>query len=177
MTRQVRRVGLLFAALLLSLPVAAHQQKEAITRILFNSNTSNIEVMHRFLLHDAEHAMRELFKQPADLLGDNADRDRFQSYVHARFSLADQDGKGLVLTPVGAEIDGKFLWVYAETPIPAGLTALTISHDGLRDVWSDQVNLVNVDRNDTVQSAVFAKNRREATIRFENSETAADAER
>ncbi len=40
---------------------AAHQQKIAITTVLFNPRTQNIEIMHRFNLHDAEHAVKALF--------------------------------------------------------------------------------------------------------------------
>lgn len=145
----------------------AHQQKESITRVLFNPRTGNIEVMHRFLLHDAEHAVRELFERSADLLGSEADRNRFADYVQARFSLEDQDGRILPLIPVGHEIDGRFLWVYAETKIPEGLTALTLTHSVLRDLWSEQVNLVNVERNGTVRSAVFQGGSEAYTLVFE----------
>ena len=157
---------LFLSALLLATPLLAHQQKEAVTRILFNERTGNIEVMHRFLLHDAEHAGRKLFGGEVDLLGSSAARDRFETYVHERFSMTDQDGATIALEPVGNEIDGRYLWVYAEAPIPAGLTALTLSHDALRDVWPEQVNLVNVERAKRVRSATFGPGRREATIRF-----------
>ena len=152
--------------LLLAMPATAHQQKEAITRVVFNDRTGNIEVMHRFLLHDAEHAIGQLFGQSADLLGNPADRDRFESYVHSGFSLLDQDGKVIALTPVGNEIDTRFLWVYAEAPIPEGLSALTLSHAALRDVWPEQTNLVNVERNDTVRTATFREGDRSIEIRF-----------
>ena len=95
--------------LLLAMPATAHQQKEAITRVVFNDRTGNIEVMHRFLLHDAEHAIGQLFGQSADLLGNPADRDRFEEYVHSGFSLLDQDGEVIALAPVGNEIDSRFL--------------------------------------------------------------------
>ena len=159
-------VTLLLATLFWAPPLLAHQQKEAITRVLFNQRTGNIEVMHRFLLHDAEHAIRKLFGADADLLGNAEDRDRFEAYVHGRFALVDQDGTAIPLAPVGNELDGRHLWVYAEAPIPAELTALTLSHDALRDVWPDQVNLVNVERDGTVRSATFDGGRREATIHF-----------
>ena len=166
MTARLRRRTLLLVALLLVTPLAAHQQKESITRVLFNPRTGNIEVMHRFLLHDAEHASRKLFGRGADLLSNSDDRDRFEDYVHTRFSLKDQHGATIVLTPVGNEIDDRFLWVYAEAPVPDELTALTVSHDALRDVWPEQVNLVNVERDKKVQSATFNGAHREITIRF-----------
>ena len=165
-TVTVRAAWILVTILLLTTPLSAHQQKEAITQVLFNSRTGNIEVMHRFLLHDAEHATRKLFESDSDLLGSVEARERFESYVHERFTLKDQDGTELSLAPVGHEIEGRYLWVYAEAPIPEGLTALTISHDALRDVWPEQVNLVNVERDKTVRSATFGKGSREATIRF-----------
>ncbi|MEM8933321.1 MAG: DUF6702 family protein [Acidobacteriota bacterium] len=157
----------LFAVTLLwTIPLAAHQQKEAITRVLFNTRSGNIEVMHRFLLHDAEHATRKIFGGDVDLLASAAARDQFERYVHERFALAGENGAAIDLVPIGNEIDGRFLWVYAEAPIPEGLTGLTLSHDALRDVWPEQVNLVNVERDKTVRSATFDQGRREATIRF-----------
>ena len=158
--------SLVVVSLFPAAPLFAHQQKEAVTRVLFNARTGHIEVMHRFLLHDAEHATRRLFDGDVDLLGSAADRDRFEQYVHERFSMADQDGNVLNLEPVGNELDGRYLWVYAEASIPEGLSALTLSHDALRDVWPEQANLVNVERDGTIRSATFDQGRREATIRF-----------
>ena len=160
------RTSALVLALLLAAPTGAHQQKESITRVLFNTRTGNIEVMHRFLLHDAEHASRKLFGDASDLLSSAADRNRFEDYVHRRFSLADQTGEALALTPVGNELDNRFLWVYAETAIPDDVTALTLSHDALREVWPDQTNLVNVERDNVVRSATFNGGDRVITIRF-----------
>ncbi len=156
----------LLMAMLLALPAAAHQQKESITRVLLNPRTGNIEVMHRFLLHDAEHACRELFGESADLLNNQADRDRFENYVHQRFFMLDQDGAVIPLNPVGNELENRYLWVYAEAPIPEGLSALTLSHEALRDLWPEQVNLVNVERDGTVRSALFNGGSPEITVRF-----------
>ncbi|MEM8766014.1 MAG: DUF6702 family protein [Pseudomonadota bacterium] len=149
-------------------PLLAHQQKEAITRVLLNPRTGNIEVMHRFLLHDAEHAARALFDGSFDLLSRREDRDRFEAYVHARFTMADQDRVPLTLTPVGNEIENQFLWVYAECPIPEGLSALTLSHSALRDLWPEQVNLVNVEHGGRLRSALFKEGSAEITVRLES---------
>lgn len=155
---------MLMAALLLTPMVQAHQQKEAITRVLFNPRTNNIEVMHRFLLHDVEHAVKALREGKADILSSKSDRDFFADYVYQRFSITDQDGRVLPLTPVGNEIEGRFLWVYSETPIPPTLSALRVQHNALRDIWPVQVNLVNVEHNGTVKSASFTGGSTEITI-------------
>ncbi len=88
------------------------------------------------------------------------------SYVYQRFSMLDQDGLVIELTPVGNEIENRFLWVYAEAPVPKGLTALTLSHEALRDLWPEQVNLVNVERDRAVKSALFDGGNPQITIRF-----------
>ena len=163
MSQWVRAVVVVL--LLLSVPQAwPHQQKESITRVLFNQRTGNIEVMHRFLLHDAEHAVKLLRIGEADILGSPADREFFSRYVHEHFSIIDQDGRVLSLSPVGHEIEGRFLWVYAETAIPGGIESLSLRHDALRDIWPEQVNLVNVERGGKVQSAIFRGGSKELTI-------------
>lgn len=141
----------------------AHQQKSAITRVLFNERTGNIEVMHRFLLHDAEHAVREIFDVAADILASEAVRERFADYIGRRFELR-ADERLLELKAVGTEIDGRFLWVYQETPIPEVIESLTIRHDALRDIWPAQVNLVNVERGEGIRSVNFEGGRRRVDI-------------
>jgi len=147
-------VWLLMSVLIGLSPVEAHQQKSAITRVLFNERTGNIEVMHRFLLHDAEHAVRDIFGGDADILASKDVRERFAEYVGERFDLRG-DGAPLDLSAVGTEIEGRFLWVYQETVIPEELTVLSIRHDALRDIWPEQVNLVNVERDGDTRSANF----------------------
>lgn len=159
---------LTLVALLWTVTLNAHQQKEAITRILFNPRTANIEVMHRFLLHDAEHAVKELQDAKADILDSDSTRQSFADYVYARFSISDQDGHPIGLTPLGYEIEGRFIWVYQETVIPDTITALRITHDALRDLWPEQKNLVNVEWDGQLKSAYFSDGSREITIRLQN---------
>ena len=158
---------LTLVALLWTVTLNAHQQKEAITRILFNPRTANIEVMHRFLLHDAEHAVKELQDAKADILDSDSTRQSFADYVYARFSISDQDGHPIGLTPLGYEIEGRFIWVYQETVIPDTITALRITHDALRDLWPEQKNLVNVEWDGQLKSAYFSDGSREITIRLQ----------
>ncbi|MEM8942493.1 MAG: DUF6702 family protein [Pseudomonadota bacterium] len=152
------------ALALLAVHAAAHQQKEAITRILFNERTGHLEVMHRFLIHDAEHAMATILTPAANLFGSASDRDLFEDYVHAGFSLRDQEGRLITLTSVGNEIDGSYLWVYAEAPIPTGVSKLTIRHRALTELWSQQSNLINVEKNNAIRSALVSQSSPEVSI-------------
>lgn len=137
----------------------AHEQKTAVTRILFNPASENIEVMHRFLVHDAEHAAGKVFGVGQNLLESAESRELFSSYVINRFSIDAELSTGeaieMELKYVGAEVDGQFLWVYQETRNIDAIASFTMVNMALRDVWPDQSNLVNVERDGEVYSVLF----------------------
>ncbi|TLU61511.1 hypothetical protein FE810_14745 [Thalassotalea litorea] len=126
---------------------AAHQQKEAYTTVLFNDRSGNIEVSHRFYIHDTEHALSHLFNGKADIISDQNTQQKFAGYIQEKFRLLNQDKQLLELGSVGYEVEGKFFWVYQEIPQPSGLQALYIQMQALQDVWPAQINQVNVERN------------------------------
>jgi len=155
---KVTRLVGVFAILILTLstaPAFAHQKKEALTEILFNTRTGNLEVMHRFLLHDAEHAVRQLLDSDADLIASEQAREAFAQYAIARFGLLGHDGDILELQYVGQEMDSAFLWVYQEMPLPEQLRSLGVINNALREIWPEQNNLVNIERNGEIQSLNF----------------------
>lgn len=133
---------------------SAHQQKESVTEVLFNSRTENIEVAHRFVLHDAEHVAQTKLGLNRDLIGSPETRAAFADYVAQRFGLAGPDGTPLPLTLLGSEIKDGYLWVYQETPL-VDVAALQLRHDALRDVWPEQINRVNLKKGGIVKSVVF----------------------
>ncbi|PRO73210.1 hypothetical protein C6Y40_12735 [Alteromonas alba] len=133
----------------------AHQQKTAITTVLFNPRTENIEIMHRFNLHDAEHAVKALFKKTADILDDKETQTQFARYVSNRFVLFNAQNDSLPLNLVGFEVEGKHFWVYQETAQPPALEGLQIRHDALRDLWPEQVNTINVEGNGDLKTLTF----------------------
>ena len=149
----------------------AHEQKAALTRVVFNANTDNLEVMHRFFLHDAEHAARQLFKESINMIESADDRELFANYVRNRFSISTISENGeetaLNLDYVGQETDRRFLWVYQEISAPNDVSALLIFNAVLRDVWSDQSNLVNVEKSGVVYSLDLDGSRESGTVEIE----------
>lgn len=133
----------------------AHQLKSAISTILFNPRTGNIEVSHRFYLHDAEHAVRAIFGHHADILGSPKTQRQFSDYVSERFTLFDDQQRPMPLQRVGYELEGRFFWVYQETAEPTTLHSMTVRNDALRDLWPSQVNTINIEGNGTLQTLVF----------------------
>ena len=143
---------LLFAAF----SISAHQQKTAISTVLFNPRTENIEIMHRFRVHDAEHAVKEIFGKDADIIGSKETQQQFGDYVNQRFSLFDNEQQSLPLKMVGVELEGQFFWVYQETTQPTKLNNMTVRHNALRDLWPKQVNTINVEGKGKLQTLTFS---------------------
>ncbi|WP_416305908.1 DUF6702 family protein [Neptunicella sp. SCSIO 80796] len=149
-------LGSLLLCLSVLMPAFGHQQKAAITTVLFNARTSHIEVMHKFFLHDAEHAVRSIFGQQADILRSKDTQKTFSDYVARRFELL-KEGKPLPLSKVGFEVEGKFFWVYQETDIPVELHNLSVRHNALRELWPSQINTVNIEgKSDKVETLTFS---------------------
>lgn len=151
-------ITLAAVAILATASALAHQQKTAITTVLFNPRTDNIEIMHRFNMHDAEHAVKEIFNKEADILSSVETQQRFADYVSQRFAVAKEDGEVLPLSQVGFEVEGKFFWVYQETKQLENHHTLIVQHNALRDLWPKQTNTVNFEGLGKVKTLTFTDN-------------------
>lgn len=134
----------------------AHQQKEAYITLLFNERTGNLEVSHRFLLHDAEHGLTLILKGAGDLTTDEATQERFAKYVQQNFSLRDANDETLDLVTIGHEVEGKYFWIYQERSIPK-TSAVKINHSALHELWPSQTNHINVEKDGWVKSVRLQK--------------------
>lgn len=148
----------------------AHEQKTAVTRILFNDRTGNIEIMHRFLIHDAEHAASMIFGAGQNLIESTQSRELFGSYVVNRFAIEfthdDGEQEDVALDYIGEEVDGQFLWIYQELKDPGTVAAMTVLNMALRDVWPDQSNLVNIEREGELFSLSYSDSAEVRRIEF-----------
>ena len=111
--------------------------------------------MHRFRMHDAEHAVKHIFGKNADIINSTETKEQFSDYVNQHFSMLVND-ESLLLTNIGYENDGQFFWVYQETAEPSALENMSIRHDALRDIWPNQVNTINIEGKGVVQTVTFS---------------------
>ncbi|WND03829.1 hypothetical protein QGN29_05505 [Temperatibacter marinus] len=142
---------------LLWFPVTAHQQKEGLTVIKYNERSQAYEIMHRFYVHDAEHAAGRIEGPRADLIASKKTQQIFADYVRANFQIK-INGKALPIKSVGYEIDGAYFWVYEEFSSPPLTQTASITNKILMNIWADQQNLVNVESNNAVSSLIFKSN-------------------
>ncbi|WP_043316289.1 DUF6702 family protein [Microbulbifer sp. HZ11] len=152
------RILFVLLAVWMACSVQAHQMKTAITRVVFNEQTQSVEIMHRFYVHDAEHALSELLGKQVYLTENKDAQEQFGRYVTGHFRMGVTEGEPLTLDTIGQEVDGKFIWVYQELPRPEHFSALWFAFDALQDYWPDQVNQVNVEGLGKVRSLVFDRN-------------------
>lgn len=134
----------------------AHEQKTSLTDLFYNERSGNLEIAHRFRLHDAEHTLHKATDSRGDLTLSEEARKAFARYAAERFTLTLENKKQLPLTLVGQELEGGYLWVYQETPIPEPVsTSFFIQNTILLDVVKGQVNTVNVRYRSQVSTFVF----------------------
>lgn len=157
---------LALSALVFDTNAFAHQQKSAITRIELNPRSNMLEVMHRFELHDAEHAVGEIFGKNADIIGSSKTQQQFAAYVADRFGIFHKNDSALPITLVGFEVEGKHFWVYQETTKPKSMEGLQIVHNALRDIWFAQTNTVNVKLDRKIKTLTFSDNTEVLNIDF-----------
>ena len=151
----VARGCLPLTLLLMGCYVQAHQMKTAITTVLFNERSGNVEIMHRFYLHDAEHALSQMADTQVYLLENPKAQQQFARYISAHFALGLGSAEPVELTHVGQEVEGKFIWVYQELPIPEDQRLLWFRFDALQEHWPEQVNQINVEGLGAVRTLRF----------------------
>lgn len=149
-------VSVLLAALALSSVTGAlaHQQKLSLTTIKFNQRTASVEVTQRYSLHDAEHAGAALFEW-SSLPTDRKAQQRFVNVLSNQFSILNEQRQPIELDFIGFETDSRFLWVYHEFPIQLATDCLYVKQRALHDLWPDQLNSVNIERDAGTKTLLF----------------------
>ncbi len=154
MNKIARQLFVLIAALIVAPPASAHQQKIVISTVEHNPRTGMLEVIHRVPLHDAEHALRVQGKSAADIIADTPSRREFARYTAERFVIS-HDEQLLELELLGSEIDGGHLVIYLEGPSPGAGALLVINSQILTDIWTRQVNRVNIGASTEPKTLIF----------------------
>ena len=125
----IKQIVIIFGVLLAGLNFAnAHQQKESYSEILVNERSGNLEISHRFYIHDAGHAIGRILakmqntnkpKLSRDWQNDPVSQQYFADYLSQHFFLrqvvtSDTIQEPLALNLVGFEVEGKYFWIYQE---------------------------------------------------------------
>jgi len=132
----------------------AHKQKTTLSTVEWNARDGMLYVIHSYHLHDAESALAAtgIIRKP-DLTSLKA-RAKLALYTQEKFHLFAQ-GKDIELEILGAETEGRTVYVYQEAKLDEMPSELIISASMLREIIPGQLNNVDVTLRDDIRSVQF----------------------
>jgi hypothetical protein len=144
------------AGMALVRPAAAHRALSAVTTVEWNAEARRIEVAHTLHAQDMEVALAQLY--PGDALPDLTrpkDQAKLALYVEKHFRLSDPNG-AITLTAVGVDLQGQEAVFFREASRAAPSAELVVEDTILRDIFSQQANLVNVRMAKRTRTLIFS---------------------
>jgi len=144
------------AALGAALPLSAfaHRQKTTLSTVEWDTADKMLYVIHSYHLHDAETALAAtgVIDKP-DLTSLRA-RAQLALYTQDKFSLFGR-GKDIELELLGAENEGRTVYVYQQAKLDEPPAELIVSASMLREIIPGQLNNVDVTLTQTLRSVQF----------------------
>ncbi|MBD1398436.1 hypothetical protein H9Q13_14790 [Pontibacter sp. JH31] len=137
----------------------AHDYHASITDARYNPRSQSLEVAIKVFVDDLEEALSRRSKKKVVYNRSAQVQQYVQEYIGASLSFELEKGKPLRPTFVGAEQEADVVWVYLEVPLKTPvLTHLYVRNVVLQELFSDQMNIVNLDYKGKVSSTLFQKN-------------------
>ncbi len=158
----MRTRALLVGLVLLStLPGHAHRAHFSLTDMWWRVDQGTLEITHSIHLDDAMVLLASLGAPDGTL--DVAMQAKLMLYLERTFSLT-SGGDPLKLEPIGAQIDGDFLWLYQEVQLGRLPDELQLSSRLMQDFSAEQVNQINFRVGDEVRTLRLNRERHEGQL-------------
>ena len=147
----------MLVALLAMHPARAHDYHASITDIKYNPRTQNLEVAVKMFMDDLENALSRQAKSKITYSSSSeAVKEHLSDYLRANLTFELVKGKPLEVRLLGSEEDADVVWLYVEVPVrQATLAQLYIKNALLTDLFSDQMNIVNVSYKGKTESVLM----------------------
>lgn len=123
-----------------------HPIHVSVSEIVFNPNTSSLEITHKIFLDDFEKELEELYQRKLYLGTDKQLKDLdelIKDYLDKRF-IVEINKEVQKKSYVGKEIDLEAIWIYQEIPYREKIRELRITDTILIPFYDDQRNIVHV---------------------------------
>ena len=127
----------------------------------FQAKSQTVEVSIRMFTDDLETALtRENGGKPVQFGGSIKPDQLLERYIRRHFVLADAQRKPRPYTYIGYDQESDAQWVYLEMPASGADTFknVVLKQDILMDLFTDQVNIVNIQYNQQKKKVVFRNN-------------------
>jgi hypothetical protein len=156
-----------FVALFLGLTAAvhAHALKLSVTEATYNRDTGRLELAVRLFADDFEEALtkdagRRVPVDKPELLTPAAD-----AYLRKHFKVTAASGEAQQLVWSGVEVTATHVWLYADVALPGGLIGATFSVTFMHELFSDQLNSLQLRDGDFKQALIFVGGTGAVTVR------------
>lgn len=147
--------GLLAISAAPALPAYAHQEKATISEVVWSEASGFLYVTHKLHLHQTEVSLFEAGIIHSAKFESLRARAQLAIYVEKNFSLQTLDGTLVPLELLGAEIEGRDVYVYQQAKLENAPTGLIVSSTLLREIIPNQINHVDVDLGGEIRSLAF----------------------
>ena len=138
----------------------AHKLQYSLTDMYWRLDSGAFEVMHSLHLDDAMTLLAYLGDPNGDLTPES--QAQLLLYTEQHFQLT-RNNEPLALDPVGAQIDGDYLWIYQEQNLKTYPEHLTVTCTLMHDLFPAQQNQVNLRVGDAVRTLRFHQALRSVT--------------
>jgi hypothetical protein len=143
-----------------SFAAQAHDYHTSITEVKFNPHSQSLEVAVKVFTDDLENALTKRAKSKVQYQASSVKVNALiAAYLKSSLVFELTKGKALNHRFVGSEEEGDAVWLYLEIPIDSNtLDHIYISNTVLTELFSDQMNIVNVTYNGKISSVLQQPN-------------------
>lgn len=151
-------LGLIALCAASAIPAYAHSEKASVTDISWSHDDGYLYVTHKFHLHQTEVSLFKAGITHSAKFESLRARAELALYVEKNFTLQYRNEDPLILEILGAEIEGRDVYVYQQAKLNSAPDGLIVTSNLLRDIIPGQINHVDVKLDGATRSLAFRGN-------------------
>ena len=156
-----------FVALFLGLTAVAHAHalKLSVTEATYNRDSGRLELAVRLYADDLEEALTKATGKRVAVDKPESLTPAADAYLRKHLKVKSADGVAQELTWIGAEVTTTHVWLYCDVALPGGLIGATFSVTFMHELFSDQLNSLQLRDGEFKQNLIFVGGTGEVTVR------------
>lgn len=155
LTRRSAAIGIAAVCAAQPMLAHAHREKATVSKIEWSEKDGFLYVTHIFHIHETEVSLFKAGITQSAKFESLRARAQLALYVQDAFKLASLKGDSIELEVLGAEIEGRDVYVYQQVELPQAPDGLIIDCNLLRKFVPSQINHVDVNLAGQTRSLAF----------------------
>lgn len=140
--------------IILCMAPAGHAHRFYASFSQINVKSDTLQITHRLFTHDVEDMLEDNLGPIGDLSKGEIEK-YLRTHIEKEFSLYDEAGKKMPLSWIGYEYKVDEILVFQETPLSGNQTKFSLANRLLMDIFRQQKNTVNAERDGVVRTVIF----------------------